>query len=101
MTEVILKDDFDKYLAIQLDREEFRKEYDSLEPEYVIMQSIIDIRKNEGLTQKDLALRSGITQADISRLENGNCNPSIKTLKRLAKAMGKTLKIEFVDDIDN
>ena len=93
-----MKDDFDKYLNIQLEREDFRKEYEALEPEFVIMQAMIDIRKAEGLTQKDLALRSGINQADISRLENGNGNPSIKTLKRLARAMGKSLKIEFIDN---
>ena len=40
--------------------------------------------------------RTGINQADISKLENGNANPSIKTLQRLAAALGKTLKIEFV-----
>ena len=58
---------------------------------------MIEARREEGLTQKELSERSGITQADISRLENGNANPSIRTLQRLANAMGKTLKIEFVD----
>ena len=58
---------------------------------------MIDARKQAGLTQKDLSVRSGIAQGDISKLENGNGNPSIRTLQRLAYAMGKTLKIEFVD----
>ena len=47
-------------------------------------------------TQKELSERTGTNQADISKLENGNANPSIKTLQRLAAALGKTLKIEFV-----
>ncbi|MBR1975913.1 MAG: helix-turn-helix transcriptional regulator, partial [Phascolarctobacterium sp.] len=38
----------------------------------------------------------GITQADISRLENGNANPSIRTLKKLAAAMNMALDIKFV-----
>ena len=38
----------------------------------------------------------GITQGDISRLENGNANPSLKTLQRLAEGMGMTLKLEFI-----
>lgn len=92
-----MKDDFRRYLDQQLKDEEFRKEYEALEPEYIIMKAMLDARKEEGLTQKELSIRSGITQSDISKLENGNANPSIRTLKRLANAMGKSLKIEFVD----
>ena len=61
-----------------------------------IMRAMIDARNAEGLTQKELSERSGIAQGDISKLENGNANPSIRTLQRLAAAMGKTLRIEFV-----
>ena len=49
----------------------------------------------DGLTQKELAERTGIAQGDISKLEKGNANPSLKTLKRLADGMGMTLKIAF------
>lgn len=91
-----MKDDFQKYLDEQLNDAEFRKEWESLEPEFTIMQAIIDARNSAGLTQKELSVRSGISQGDISKLENGNANPSVKTLKRLAAAMGKTLKIEFL-----
>lgn len=91
-----MKDDFQKYLDQQLEDPEFRKEWEALEPEYAIIQAIIDARKESGLTQKELAARSGIAQGDISKLENGNANPSIRTLKRLAAAMGKTLRIEFL-----
>ena len=92
-----MRDDFQRYLDKQLENKEFRKEYEALEPEYIIKRAMIEARREEGLTQKELSERSGITQADISRLENGNANPSIRTLQRLANAMGKTLKIEFVD----
>lgn len=92
-----MRDDFQEYLDKQLKNKEFREEYEALEPEYIIMRAMIEARREEGLTQKELSERSGITQADISRLENGNANPSIRTLQRLANAMGKTLKIEFVD----
>ncbi len=91
-----MKDDFEKYLDEQLQNEEFRREYEALEPEYTIMQAMIDARTSEGLTQKELSARSGIAQGDISKLESGNANPSLKTLQRLAKAMGKKLKIDFV-----
>ncbi|MBR4235385.1 MAG: helix-turn-helix transcriptional regulator [Clostridia bacterium] len=86
---------FDDFLAQQLKDEEFRREYDALEPEFEIIQALIDARVAQGLTQKELAKRSGIAQGDISKLENGIANPSLKTLRRLAAAMGKKLKIEF------
>ena len=40
--------------------------------------------------------RTGINQADISKLENGTRNPSVNLLKRLADGMWMALKIEFV-----
>ena len=87
---------FDDFLAEQMQDEEFSKEYEALEPEFTIMQAMIDARKSEGLAQKELSDRSGIAQGDISKMENGNANPSIRTLQRLAAAMGKKLKIEFI-----
>ncbi|MBQ9868842.1 MAG: helix-turn-helix transcriptional regulator [Ruminococcus sp.] len=87
---------FNEFLDEQMKDEEFRKEWDALEPEFTIRQAIIDARNAEGLTQKELSTRSGIAQGDISKLENGSANPSVRTLQRLAKAMGKKLKIEFV-----
>ena len=74
----------------------FRAEWDALEPERQIMKAIIDGREEKSLTQTQLADATGITQADISRLENGTGNPSIRTLKRLAAGLGMTLKVEFV-----
>ena len=83
---------FNDFLNEQLKDPEFKKEYDALEPEFSIIQAIIDARKNSGMTQKDLAEKTGITQGDISRLENGSANPSLKTLQRLAEGMGMTLR---------
>ena len=87
--------DFRNFLDKQLEDPEFKKEWDALEPEFAIIQAMIDVRKNAGLTQKQLSERTGIAQGDISRIENGNANPSLNTLKRLASAMDMTLKIEF------
>ena len=87
---------FDDFLKEQLQDEEFRKEYEALQPERAVIQAIIDARQNSGLTQKELSERTGIAQGDISKLENGNANPSIRTLQRLAEGMGMMLKIEFL-----
>ncbi len=84
------------YLNEQLQDEQFQREWDALEPEFAIMQAMIDARKNAGMTQKELAEKTGIAQGDISKLESGNANPSLKTLQRLAEGMGMHLKLEFV-----
>ena len=47
--------DFNEYLAEQLKDEEFKKEYEALEPEFAIIQALIDARKRIGITQKELS----------------------------------------------
>ena len=74
----------------------FRKEYEALQPEMDIIRAILDARIRAGLTQTELSKKTGISQADISRLENGTRNPSLALLKRLADAMNMTLRIEFI-----
>ncbi|MBQ4518427.1 MAG: helix-turn-helix transcriptional regulator [Clostridia bacterium] len=75
---------------------EFKAEYDALEPEFQVIRAMLSGRESANITQKELAEKTGIAQADISRIENGNGNPSIRTLQRLANGMGMALKIEFV-----
>ncbi len=87
---------FKDFLEEQLKDPEIRKEYEALQPERAIIQAIINARRKSGLTQKELSKRTGIAQGDISKLENGNSNPSLLTLQRLAEGMGMLLKIEFL-----
>ena len=87
---------FRETLNEQLQDPEFKAEWDGLEPERQIMRALIEGRDEQALTQKQLADATGITQADISRLENGTGNPSLRTLKRLAEGLGMSLKVEFI-----
>ncbi len=87
--------EFREYLDQQLQDPAFKAEYEALEDEFIIIQAIIDARKRSGLTQRQLAEKTGIAQADISKLENGNANPSLRTLRRLAAGMGMKVKLEF------
>ena len=87
---------YNDFLKEQLQDEDFKKEYDNLQPEFDVIRAIVDTRVSLNLTQKQLAERTGINQADISKLENGTRNPSINLLKRLADGMDMVLKIEFV-----
>jgi ribosome-binding protein aMBF1 (putative translation factor) len=75
---------------------EIKKEYDGLQLEYDIIQAMIDARVSQNITQKELSARTGITQADISRIENGTRNPSLSMVKKLAQGLGMQLKLEFV-----
>lgn len=87
---------FSEFLEEQMKDPEFRAEYEALEPEFAIIRAILEARKASGMTQKQLAEATGINQADISKLERGTANPSLRTLQRLAAGMGMNLRIEFV-----
>ena len=71
-------------------------EYEAIQPEMDVIRAIVNARTSQNLTQNELAKRTGINQADISKLENGTRNPSVNLLKRLAEGMGMRLKIEFI-----
>ena len=86
---------FNQYLTEQLKDSAFKAEYDALEAEFAIIQAMITARQKTGMTQKQLAERTGIHQSDISKLERGNGNPSLRTLSRLAVGLGMKLKVEF------
>lgn len=85
-----------QYKDEQIKDAAFVKEYEAIQPEMDVIRAIVDARTSKNITQKELAERTGINQADISKLENGTRNPSVNLLKRLAEGMGMTLKIEFV-----
>ena len=85
----------DQYLDEQLQNEEFRKEWEDNQAELDIIRAMVDARISQNLTQKELAERTGINQADISKLENGTRNPSLKLLKRLADGMDMNLSLVF------
>ena len=87
---------FEEYKKQQMKDPEFVKEYEAIQPEMDVIRAIVNTRTSQNLTQSELAKRTGINQADISKLENGTRNPSINLLKRLAEGMGMNLKIEFV-----
>lgn len=88
--------EFKDFLDEQLENPDFKKEWEDIQLEMDIIRAIVDARISQKLTQKELAARTGINQADISKLENGTRNPSLKLLKRLADGMGMVLKLEFI-----
>lgn len=87
---------YQEYKAkIFAEQPEVKAEYDRLAPQYEVIRTAIASRKEAGLTQKQLAEKMGTKQANISRFENGNANPSLEFLQKMASCMGKTLHITF------
>ena len=87
---------FEEYKQEALGNEELHREYEAIQPEYDIIKAMISTRTTQGLTQAELAEKTGIRLTDIKKLENGTRNPSLNLLKKLADGMGSTLKIEFI-----
>ena len=84
-----------EYKAKKMENPEFAQAYHELQPEMNVIRALIDARISQNMTQKELAERTGIAQTEISRLENGTRNPSIKLLQRLADGMGMVLNVSF------
>ena len=64
---------------------------------HLLAYKLLLARKQANITQKELAQRTGIYQADISKIERGQGNPSLSTLNRLAEGLHMTLQIDFVE----
>lgn len=75
--------------------EDFSKEYEKLKPRYAIISQIIDARKEQNMTQAELAKRVGTQKSNISRLESGNYNPSLDFLIKVVHCLGKELDIQI------
>lgn len=74
---------------------EFKAEYDRLAPRYEAIKQIIAARKEQSITQEELAKRVGTQKSNISRLESGNYNPSVDLLTKVASSLGKNLFIQI------
>lgn len=73
--------------------EEFKIEYEKLKPRYEAIEQIIRARKEQNITQAELAKRVGTQKSNISRLESGNYNPSLDFLAKIAESLGKKISV--------
>ena len=58
-------------------------------------EALLKARAAAGVSQKELSVRTGIDQSDISKIERGLANPSVSTLERLAAGLDAELCISF------
>lgn len=88
--------DFNEYLKNSLEEDdELKREYDALQTEYELIEKLIKARLEANLTQKELAQKCGMKQSNISRLESGKSNPTIRFLEKLANSLDCDLVIEL------
>lgn len=83
-----------------LQRDDVREEYEKLEEEFSYLDEFLKARMDSGLTQAEIARRMGTTQSAVARLETGKGkhSPSIATLTKYAKAIGRKLEVKLVKD---
>jgi len=62
-------------------------------PRVVIGQRIAQLRKEQGMTQQQLADKSGILRPNIARIETGRYGMTVDVLARIAQALGKTIDL--------
>lgn len=75
---------------------EFAEARHEFQPEAALMRAMIEARQSQNFTQKELAERCGIAQTEISRIERGIRNPSIRVFQKIAEGMNMYLHISFL-----
>jgi transcriptional regulator with XRE-family HTH domain len=89
-----------KFKARAMARPDVREAYESLEPEFALLDEVLKARAEAGLTQAEVAERAGTTQSAIARLESGAMkhSPSIATLQRYARALGYRVEVRLIKE---
>jgi ribosome-binding protein aMBF1 (putative translation factor) len=86
--------DIDKEIEKMCDESpKFKKEWEESQEEYRLIGEMISLRKQENITQKELAMMTGNKQQVISRIERKENSPSVRTFSNILKALGYELQI--------
>lgn len=82
-------------MDVLLEDEEFREAYEEMLPEESIANAILTYRVKNSITQQEFAEACGINRSDLSKLESAEANPTLATLKKIAKGLNLQLSIGF------
>ncbi|MHB1956911.1 MAG: helix-turn-helix domain-containing protein [Sulfobacillus sp.] len=88
-----MKDDLQQYLEQRLVDPKFQAVWDESRLEYMVARQLIQLRREQGLTQSQLARRLHTQQSEISRIEAGDQNISLGKLEKLVAALGARVSI--------
>ena len=86
----------DSFKELIKDRNDLKDTVEGLDPVYELRKKILLLRIDEDLSQEELAARAGMRQSVISRIENGESEPRIETVNKIAKALNRKVKIDLV-----
>jgi len=87
---------YKEHIAELMKNPDFKQAWDATEGEYQAMRALMIARQETGISQKELSSKSNVPQKTISMIEGGNTNTTVNTLAKIAKGLGRELKIEFV-----
>jgi DNA-binding XRE family transcriptional regulator len=83
---------FRRHLAEEMKNQEFKKLFEEEKRLLNLSYAIVEAREKSGLTQKELAQKSHVTQQQLSKIENGiNCN--MLTFIKVSNALGLSLRV--------
>ena len=86
----------DDWLKEEMRDEEFRLLWSEREAAYRVAREFIRLRKEQGLSQSEVARRAGLKQPAIARLESGAVKPTLDTIQRVAHALGREVEVTLV-----
>jgi len=93
-----MKDDLEKFIEKRKRADsKFAKDFESGYQEFKIGVLLRQAREQAGVTQEALARRTKTKKSAISRLENHAEDVRLSTIKRVARALGKSLRIELIE----
>jgi HTH-type transcriptional regulator/antitoxin HipB len=93
-----MKDDLDRYIESRKRRDPaFAKDFDAGYEEFKVGIMLREAREEAGVTQEQLAKMTRTKKSAISRLENHAEDVRLSTVSKVAKALGKALKIELIE----
>lgn len=81
--------------ALIASSDELKQQHELFKAEMAFKQALLDARKENRLTQKEISIRSGLSQQAVSRLERKG-GGTIETLLRYLQSIGYTLTINKI-----
>jgi DNA-binding XRE family transcriptional regulator len=93
--EIFMSQDIRNLSNLHREIAQAKRQYDSVDRRRsLLLSELLLARLEQGLTQQQLAQRSGLRQSAIARLEKGQINPTLETLIKLARALNRQLVLE-------
>lgn len=89
-----MDDEFDTYLAQARQDPQFRDAYDDASHLQQLLDHLVGLRQQLGLTQQQVAERMNISQPTVSQFESERSDPQLSTLQRYARALGARLVVD-------